>query len=302
MMRHRKSLLLASVLGIALFAWTVYSVGPRELVNQCLSLAHVLPLILTLAAVRFACQAGGWWLAMPAGPKPPIAEAFAAVVSGEAAGYFAWGAATREPLKAMLVGHRMPQRDALGSAVAERSVYSGVAAALILAAIGIVADRFDHLAWLAIASVAIVAVAWVAKRYGQRLVGDLPRRPAALCGVALLAAAQEISNLVEAYLVLQWLGASPTMGSVVVLEGIGRLLNGAGQFIPGKLGVTEAATGALAGGLQLGSAHGVSLALARRARSLAWGALGIAFVMLRAVRRRDQVQEGSRPALAAAAY
>ena len=55
-------------------------------------------------------------------------------------------------------------------------------------------------------------------------------------------------------------------------------MNGAGQFIPGKLGVTEAATTALAEGLQLGDAHGLSLALARRARSLALGRVGIAFI------------------------
>jgi len=74
--------------------------------------------------------------------------------------------------------------------------------------------------------------------------------------------------------------------SVIVLEGVGRLLNGAGQFIPGKLGVTEAATAAVADMLQLGAAHGLSLALARRVRSLVWGAVGIALVAARAARVR----------------
>jgi hypothetical protein len=59
------------------------------------------------------------------------------------------------------------------------------------------------------------------------------------------AAAQELSNVVEAYVVLAWLGAAPTVTSVLVLEGISRLMNGAGQFIPGKLGITEAASAAL---------------------------------------------------------
>ena len=70
---------------------------------------------------------------------------------------------------------------------------------------------------------------------------------------------------------------------MIVLEGLSRLMNGAGQFIPGKLGITEAATTALAEGLRLGGAHGLSLALARRARSLAWGALGLAVITFRAV-------------------
>jgi hypothetical protein len=54
-------------------------------------------------------------------------------------------------------------------------------------------------------------------------------------------------------------------------------------------GVTEAATTALAEGLRLGGAHGLSLALARRVRSLAWGAIGIAFVAMRAVEGRTRV-------------
>jgi len=61
-------------------------------------------------------------------------------------------------------------------------------------------------------------------------------------------------------------------------------MNGAGQFIPGKLGITEAASAALSEGLQLGAAHGLSLALARRVRSLAWGTVGIAVVAMRAAR------------------
>ncbi len=87
--------------------------------------------------------------------------------------------------------------------------------------------------------------------------------------------------MTEAYLVLGWLGAAPTLASVVVLEGLSRLMNSAGQFVPGKLGVSEAAATMLADGLRLGGAHGLSLSLARRARSLAWAALGIALVAVR---------------------
>jgi len=128
-----------------------------------------------------------------------------------------------------------------------------------------------------------VAASFAAGRYWRRVGGDLRRHRGFLLTIAAMATAQEISNLIEAYLVLAWLGAAPTAAAIVVLEGLSRLMNSAGQFIPGKLGVTEAATTALAEGLRLGGAHGLSLALARRVRSLAWGALGIAFVTFRAV-------------------
>jgi hypothetical protein len=104
----------------------------------------------------------------------------------------------------------------------------------------------------------------------------------------MFAAAQEISNLVESYLVLSWLGASPTLTAVIVLEGISRLVNSAGQFVPGKLGVAEAATTSLAMGLRLGGPPGLGLALARRLRSLVLGAMGIGIVTVRAARERPR--------------
>ena len=60
------------------------------------------------------------------------------------------------------------------------------------------------------------------------------------------------------------LGATPGLLSVVIFEGTSRLLNAAGQLVPGKLGVLRG-DGATIRGLCIGSAHGLSLALARRA-------------------------------------
>jgi Lysylphosphatidylglycerol synthase TM region len=274
---------LAAAAGVALFAWTIWSVGPHELLAQLRALTPVLPLILILAGVRFVLQAAGWRLAMPESQRPRWHEAFAAVVAGEAAGYFAWGPVSREPMKALLVEHRLPQRTALAAAVVERFAYSLAAAALVIIGIAIAAVRFHFAGWLMIGLSITAVVLFAATRSWRRRFGHMPRDRSAWVAIGAFAAAQEISNLVEAYFVLAWLGASPALAPVIVLEGLSRLLNSAGQFIPGKLGVTEAATTALAEGLRLGGAHGLSLALARRVRSLAWGALGIAFVAFRAV-------------------
>ena len=277
----------AAALGIGLFGWTVASVGARELASQLNALAPVLPLILALAAVRFLCQAAGWRLAMAPEQRPLWREAFTAVVAGEAAGYFTWGPVSREPMKA-LVEHRLPQRDGLAAAIVERTAYTCAASALILAAIAMVAIRLHHLDWFVMGFVVVVGAFVIARRYWGRMPAGLPGRRNAVIGLMMLAGGQELTNLVEAYIVLSWLGSSPTLGSVIVLEGAGRLLNSAGQFIPGKLGFTEAATAALADVLSLGAAHGLSLALARRVRSLAWGAVGIACIATRAAQARLQ--------------
>jgi hypothetical protein len=186
-------------------------------------------------------------------------------------------------MKALLVEHRLPQRTALAAAVVERFAYSLAAAALVIIGIAIAAVRFHFAGWLMIGLSIAAAVLFAANRSWRRRFGNMRRDRSTWVVIGTFAAAQEISNLVEAYFVLAWLGASPALAPVIVLEGLSRLLNSAGQFIPGKLGVTEAATTALAEGLRLGGAHGLSLALARRVRSLAWGALGIAFVAFRAV-------------------
>ncbi len=283
MTKQRLYLAMTATIGVVLFGWTVVSVGPRELVGQLRALAPVLPLLLALAGARFLLQAAGWRLAIVPEHRPPWPDAFAAVVAGEAAGYFARGTVSREPMKAWLVSHHLPQREALGAAIIERSFYTIAATVLILLSVAIVAMRYGRLAWFVSALVLLVGVGWwCGQRFRRRLTGKAPRSRAAIASLLALAVAQEISNLVEAYLVFTWLGASPAIAAVIALEGIGRLLNGAGQFIPGKLGVTEAATAAIADGLRLGAAHGLSLALARRVRSLAWGALGIGFVAWRA--------------------
>jgi len=288
MTRRAWTLTTAAALGIALFAWTVVSVGPRELLAQLNALAPVLPLIVVLAAVRFYCQAAGWRLAMPAEQRPLWGEAFAAVVAGEAAGYFTWGPVSREPMKALLVEHRLPQRDGLAAAIVERTAYSVAATTLIVAAIAMMASRLHHLDWF-FGGTAIVALAGAATRRFWRRPQTrwIPGRNATL-GLGVFAVGQELTNVLEAYVVLSWLGASPAVAAIVALEGIGRLVNSAGQFIPGKLGVTEAATAGLADVLSLGAAHGLGLALARRVRSLVWGAVGIAYIAARAAQSRLQ--------------
>jgi hypothetical protein len=140
---------------------------------------------------------------------------------------------------------------------------------LTIAGLAVLAARAGLGVWIVLAAVITAFVAVVALRRG----------PSAK--LAALAAAQEVINLIEAYVVLAWLGASPTIATVVALEGGSRALNAAGQFIPGKLGVSEAASTMLAAGLHLGSAHGLTLALARRVRSVVWGAAGLAFLTYR---------------------
>jgi hypothetical protein len=277
MKASRSYLAVTAVAAIVMCVWSVRSVGADGLVDQLATVGSLLPLVLVFAGVRFAFQAAGWRLAMPEDVRPPWCEAFQAVVAGEGAGYFAFGPVSREPVKAALVSHRMPQRVALASAVAERFAYTMSAAVLSVAGVAVLAVRAgaSHALVASGALVAAVVIAFVARR--------ITRGGA----IVALASLQEVVNLGEAYIVLVWLGATPTFATVVALEGGSRVVNAAGQFIPGKLGVSEAASTMLAAGLQLGSGHGLMLALARRVRSMLWGAAGMTFLTYRAAQSLD---------------
>jgi len=305
-----------AAVGIGLLAWTVASVDVDLLSNQLHSIRIVLPLVLVLAAVRFAFQAEGWRLAAKGAEGLQRGETFAAVIAGESAGYFALGPVSREPIKASFIAHRVDQRVGLAAAVAERVAYSAAAAALSILGLGILAIRHGHGASFAmgvLVFLAVIAIAWRMRSEKCRAIllpqgrkttlatlremaDDLRNRRAAIIGMATFALLQEASNVFEAYLVMALLGATPSLAGIIVLEGVSRLVNAAGQFIPGKLGVSEASSTALAAALNLGGSYGLSLALARRARSLAWGAIGLALLAHRAATGLPSSDQGRRSA------
>jgi hypothetical protein len=94
----------------------------------------------------------------------------------------------------------------------------------------------------------------------------------------------------EIYLTLQWLlgDRSPTLAQAIVFEALNRVVTVVFKFVPFRLGVDEALTGAMAPLLALNPAAGVALALVRKVRNLAWGAVGLAIIA--AHPRRTEVQ------------
>lgn len=287
----------AAALGVALFAWTIASVGLTTLASQINQLGIIVPLVMALAAVRFALQAAGWRLAMRSSQRPGMLQAFRAVIAGEAAGYLTWGPISREPVKALMVREHTPERVSLAAAVAERIAYMSAAAGLVAISLMLVALRANRAHWIVPALAIVIAIIglWIALRH--RFAGWIPKmgregfsRP--LVGaLATLAILQEIINVFETYAVLTWLGAGPTIETAIALEGLNRLANAPAQLIPGKLGILELAGSAFAGVLQLGTANGLTLVLARRVRSLAWTGVGILLLTTSASRVRTAGRE-----------
>jgi hypothetical protein len=147
--------------------------------------------------------------------------------------------------------------------------------------------------WL-VSGIAVAVVAggvWFGLKCRAKVAGYASMSPGAMMALAMCAILQELINVMETYVVLAWLGAAPTFETAVALEGLNRLANAPAQLIPGKLGVLELAGSAFAGILQLGSANGLTLVLARRVRSLIWTGVGILLLTTSASRVRTARSE-----------
>ena len=310
----------AALAGAGLLAWLIARVGPARLFELWDTVRPILPILAALTGLRYVLQAAGWRLATRATERPGWGPTLAGVVAGEGAGYVAGGMMAREPIKFLFVRDRVPTRVAVSGAAVERLASVSAGAVMILAGLTTLAvERAPHLLlWgLGVAFVTSMLVVGLLRHVRSHRVegttsspptalrralassidisADLwrNRRPA-LAAIGALGLGQEAVNVAEGYLVLTWIGAAPALATVIAFEGVSRAVNSAAQFVPGRLGVSEATSTLAAGTVHLNPAYGLSLALARRGRSLLWAIVGLSLLVIHNIPRR-----ATSPALAA---
>lgn len=305
-MSGRKALALVSALaGVGLLAWLILRVGPGHLWRLWETARSILPIVVVLAGLRYVLQAAGWRLAMRAADRPGWRPTLAGVVAGEASGYVAGGVMAREPVKLLFVRDRVAARVAITAAAVERLASINAGAILVTSGLmTLAAKRAPHmLLWGPGAAVVTAAlVVRLVRRFRARRVEGAMTSPPGLLGralgpslemaadlwrtrrpavavIAALGLGQEAINVTESYLVLAWIGAAPALATVVAFEGLSRALNIFAQFVPGRIGVSEATATVAAGAVHLNPALGLSLALVRRARSLLWAVIGLTLLI-----------------------
>jgi hypothetical protein len=86
--------------------------------------------------------------------------------------------------------------------------------------------------------------------------------------------------VVEIFFTLRWVlgDTSPTLAQAMVFEALNRVITVGFKFVPFRIGVDEAASGWLATLLALDPAVGVTQAVIRKVRNLAWSGVGLAVV------------------------
>jgi hypothetical protein len=99
-----------------------------------------------------------------------------------------------------------------------------------------------------------------------------------------LCLAQHAVLVAESYIMLDALGAAPSLRTAFLFEAMTKVVNTAGLVVPGRLGISEGGSALLAGSLGFAASYGLSLALMRRVRALIWSAVGL--VLLPVTERR----------------
>ena len=318
MSTRRRQYLLTGVTalgGLLLFAYAVRSVGLVSISDGIRRVGWGLIVILALAGVRFGLRTQAWRQCMRPEARLPFGPALAAFLAGDAIGSVTpLGLAASEPAKALLSRRQLATGDAVASLAIDNLVYA--ASALGMVAVGIIVLLATvplppvWQEWGAVILVVIAAgtVAGLRLLRGTWSPEQGPRPPwrARLAAVRQSVLAFSSANpgrlwrafglgmgfhalaVLEVYLTLGWILAegAPTVTQSIMFEALNRVTTLAFKFVPFRVGIDEALSGALASALAVPAAVGVTLAIVRKVRNLFWAGLGLALMAGRTRGRR----------------
>lgn len=306
--------LAAVVVGVALFAITLYYIDLDATVASAARLGLALPLILAPGTAWHLLRTWGWSVAFPDHARPAFTRLFRVRLAADAISFFTIRGIAGEPLKVVLLLDRVSPEISTAAIALERlafAVIGIVLAGLIsvfavtrLALPGAWETVFTFMSGAAVATIAFVVVA--ARRRTGDYLGRLVllfdrvtgRRLESSRVVRFILDVEDVLlellrgsrrrlviltwlpivcyglMTVEVWLVFWAIGAPIGVTEGLTVETFARLASVASAAIPGNIGALEASNAAVVAAL--GLAGGGALALARRIRSLLWAGLGLA--------------------------
>lgn len=303
---------LAAIVGVVLLVVTVRRVGGwTAVVDGVASIGWWFIVVVLLGAFRMACRTRAWMIAADE-PGLRFVDAFKAWIVGDAMGNLTpLGLLASEPTKVLMVRTRISTVTSIASVTIENASYTASVLAVLLLGTWLFLQRanvppgLEQISEVIVATVALVAVAgvWavrarpaVLSRLGPlvaRLAGksdapadaikeveariySVPQWPGTR--IARLTAWEVLFHLAaiaEVWVVLRLLVPDITIAEAFMLESTGRFVIVAFKFVPYRLGIDEAGSGAVATVLGLPPAVGVTLALVRRLRIIVLNAVGL---------------------------
>lgn len=306
--RRQHVLSIAAALGgLLLFAWAARRAGVSEILDGVGRVGWGLIPLFVLAGLRFVVRAEAWRLCAPPERRLRPSQAFAAFLAGDAIGNVTpLGWLASEPTKVFLTRHHLATAESISYLAIDNLLYIG-STVIVVAAAGLVllatvplsfAWREAAIAGLVLLLIGTMAVAWIV-RGGSGLGGLLPvawrgrvrtlratvfgfsaAHPLQVSKVLALDFAFHALAVAEAYLSIKWLlgTASPTLREAFLFEALNRVVTVVFKFVPFRVGVDEATSGALAPLLGMDPVVGVSLAVVRKVRNLFWAGVGMAII------------------------
>lgn len=253
-----------------------------------------------------------------AGSELPFIDAFSAWIFSDAMGNLTpLGLLASEPAKILMVRSKISTVASIASVTIENVFYTTSVCAVLLSGTWLFLQRanvppgLEQISELILAAVAIAAVVgvWVVRtrpavlskfapivaklagkaeasaeslRAVEAQIYAVPQWPLGrIAQVGLWEIAFHLGAVAEVWLVLRLLVPDITVAEAFLLESAGRFVTVAFKFVPYRLGIDEAGSGAVATALGLPPATGVTLALIRRLRIIVLNAVGL----LRLVRK-----------------
>jgi hypothetical protein len=299
--------------GLALFAYSVRQVGADQILTGVHRVGWGLLPILALAGLRFVLRAEAWRLCTPVNSRLRLRQAFLAFLAGDAMGNITpLGLIASEPTKVFLTRHALATRESVASLAIDNLVYALSVVTMIAVGLTVmlltVPLPFEAQEWGMATLVILAAVGagslrlFRARDRGQPSAGSTLRarlsqvretvmtfsagHPSRLWRAFVFDVLFHATAVLEAFLTLKWLlgDRSPTFAEAIMFESLNRVVTAAFKFVPLRVGVDEAISGAFAQFVGVNPAAGVALAVIRKVRSLFWMGIGLAFIAVSHVR------------------
>ena len=311
------------VAGIALFSLVLYKVGPAVVWDGITKIRWWILAVIALGGLRFLARAAAWSACVEPPHRLSVLEAVKGVVAGDTIGNATpLGPLLGEPAKAAYARGNVPIGVALTALAIENFVYSLSAAAMIAAGTLALLFAFDPPESLRLAGEAVVGI--VLLLFVAAMV-MLWRQPAVLSRLLPLLGGRAVSRadkvrrleeqvytfasrrgwvvavvigcelifhalgVIEAHLTLTLLsptGDPPTLLTSFILETSNRLFAVLFKVIPFQAGAGEIGTGAVTRLLGFGDTTGVTVAIVRKIRMVAWALVGVVLLVRRPGRAR----------------
>ena len=141
------------------------------------------------------------------------------------------------------------------------------------------------------------------RRVEDRLYALYPRAPGRLARLAGWELSFHALAILEIYIVLSLISdVAPTLLDAFVFESTNRFITAVFKVVPLRIGVDEAGSAAFAELLAFGTATGVTLAIVRKARMLAWTTVGVGFLVRRGLSVRRAIADAETARVAAGRF